>query len=166
MPTAPLKLVITLHHRFELWNAPPWLADRIRHDLPSVRVVQLPDYQQLAKEIADAEIYLGWSLNSVQAQAAKKLRWIHSPAAAVHQLMLPEIVNSDVIITNARDVHGSVVAEHAMALVLALAKHLSSAFYFQEKRIWAQEQMWHESPKLRELLDSTLLLLGVVSIGS
>ena len=45
-----------------------------------------------------------------QIKAAKQLRWIHSPAAAVHQLIFPELVESNVVLTNAREVHGPVVA--------------------------------------------------------
>lgn len=134
-------------------------------DFPQLEVTQLSDYEHVPEDIADAEIYFGWSLNSQQAAAARKLRWIHSPAAAVHQLMIPEIVSSDIVVTNARDVHGPVVAEHAIALILALAKKLPSAFHFQQKKIWAQTKIWDEFPRPRELQDSTLLLLGLGSIG-
>ena len=60
------------------------------------------------------------------------MRWIHSPAAAVHLLMIPEIINSDIVVTNAASVHGPVVAEHAIAQVLALAKRLPSAVRYQQ----------------------------------
>jgi phosphoglycerate dehydrogenase-like enzyme len=160
-----IKLLIALQHRFELWNAPAWLATRMAKDFPQLSVVDIAGYQGLEHEIADAEILIAWSLRASQFKTAKKLRWIHSPAAAVHQLLIPEIVASDVMVTNAREVHGPVVAEHAMALILALAKRLPSAQRYQQRREWAQTALWHEFPKPRELAGSTLLLLGLGSIG-
>jgi phosphoglycerate dehydrogenase-like enzyme len=160
-----LKLLITLHHRFELWRAPDWLAERIRTDFPKVRVVQLPNYDRVTEEIADAEIFFGWSLRAEQLAQAKKLRWIHSTAAAVHQLMIPELRDNPIVVTNARDIHGPVVAEHAMALVFALAKRLPSAMRFQQQQVWAQTQLWHQTPPPRELAGATLLVIGLGSIG-
>jgi phosphoglycerate dehydrogenase-like enzyme len=160
-----VKLLITLYHRFELWNAPAWLAERIRADFPQLSVVQLPNYDRVGEEIADAEIYIGWSLRPEQLATAKKLRWVHSTAAAVHQLMTPELRASSVVVTNARDVHGPVVAEHAIALLFALAKRLPSAMRYQQQHTWAQAQLWHESPPPRELAGAMLLVLGLGSIG-
>lgn len=160
-----MKLLITLYHRFELWNAPDWLAERIRTDFPKLSVVQLPNYDRVTEEIRDAEIFFGWSLRAEQLEQAKKLRWIHSTAAAVHQLMIPELRDSDIAVTNARDIHGPVVAEHAIALIFALAKRLPSAMRFQRQHTWAQTNLWHQSPPPRELAGATVLVLGLGSIG-
>jgi phosphoglycerate dehydrogenase-like enzyme len=80
--------------------------------------------------------------------------------------MIPEIVNTGRInLTNARSVHGPVVAEHVLALMFALSKRLPTAFRMQQRHQWAQEQMTEEQPPLRELRDSTLGIIGVGSIG-
>jgi len=160
-----MKVLIALCHRFELWNAPAWVSERLRRDFPQLAVVHLDGYHRLTEEIPDAEVLLAWSLRPEQFVVAKRLRWIHSPAAAVHQLMFPELVAGDVLVTNARDVHGPVVAEHALALLLALAKRLPSALRYQQARTWGQEAMWQERPRPRELTDSTLVLVGMGSIG-
>jgi phosphoglycerate dehydrogenase-like enzyme len=79
--------------------------------------------------------------------------------------MFPELVNSEVILTNARDVHGPVVAEHVMALVFALAKRIPEAVRMQQKHIWGQEIVWRGRPRPRELAGATLGLVGLGSIG-
>jgi phosphoglycerate dehydrogenase-like enzyme len=158
-----MKLVVALLHRFELWQAPEWFVQRLRADFPQIKIVSVPDYDTLTAEIRDAEIMLGWSLRADQFQQAKKLRWIHSTAAAVHQLMSPELAASEVVVTNARSVHGPVVAEHVLAVMLALAKHLPSAFRAQQQRRWVQKEIYREDP--RELSGSTLLLVGLGNIG-
>jgi phosphoglycerate dehydrogenase-like enzyme len=160
-----LKLLLVHPHRFPLWNAPDWFGERLQAEFPNVTILQLAVYDSLAEEIADAEIFIGASLRSEQFQEAKKLRWIHSPSTAVHHLLLPEVVASNVILTNGRSVHGMVVAEQSMALMLALARRLPSAMRYQQQRKWGQGEMCEEFPMPRELAGATLLLVGAGSIG-
>jgi phosphoglycerate dehydrogenase-like enzyme len=159
------KLLIAVHHPFDQWNAPAWFSERLREEFPQVNGVQLPDYKRLDAEIPDAEIVIAWSLRPEQIKAAKKLRWIHSPAAAVHQLMFPELVNSDIVLTNAREVHGPVVAEHVIALIFALAKKIPGSVQLQQKHVWGQQLLWDELPRVREVGGATLGLVGLGSIG-
>jgi phosphoglycerate dehydrogenase-like enzyme len=160
-----MKLLIVLHHRFELWNAPSWFPQRLQEEFPQVEVVHLSSYDGIEQHLRDAEIVIAWSLRPEQFRVAAKLRWIHSPAAAVHQLMFPELITSDVILTNSREVHGPVVAEHVIALIFALAKRLPQAVQLQQKHIWAQDAMWRGHPRPREIAGATLGLIGVGSIG-
>lgn len=160
-----MKLLIILHHRFHLWQAPPWFAERLRQDFPGLEVVHLSDYGRVNDEIADADIVIGWSLRGEQINAARKLRWIHSTATAVHALMSPELRAGNIVITNARDVHGPVVAEHAMALVFALAKRLPQAMRYQQQKHWAQQDLWDAPLPPRELSGATLSILGLGGIG-
>jgi phosphoglycerate dehydrogenase-like enzyme len=155
-----MKLLIVLHHRFELWNAPAWFPQRLREAFPGVEVVHLSSYEGVEEHLRDAEVAIAWSLRPEQFAVARKLRWIHSPAAAVHQLMFPELVSSDVIVTNSREVHAPVVAEHVIALLFALAKQIPQAVRLQQKRIWGKDTL-HPS----ELGGATLALIGLGSIG-
>ena len=66
----------------------------------------------LARVLADPPRLL--VVDELSLGLAPRLRCIHSTAAAVHQLISPELIASDVVVTNARDVHGPVVAEHAI----------------------------------------------------
>ena len=160
-----MKLLIFVHHPFDLWNAPSWFPQRLRQEFPQVNVVYLPDYKRVDEEILDTEIAITWSIRPEQVKAAKKLRWIHSPAAAVHQLIFPELVNSDIVLTNAREVHGPVVAEHVIALIFALAKKIPDAVRLQQKHEWGQQRMWDKLPRVREVAGATVGLVGLGSIG-
>ncbi len=159
------KLLIFVHHPFDQWNAPAWVPQRLRQEFPQLNVVHLPDYKRVDDEIVDAEIAIAWSVRPEQIAAAKKLRWIHSPAAAVHQLIFPELVASDIVLTNAREVHGPVVAEHVIALIFALAKKIPGSVLLQQKHIWGQQILWDEQPRVREVAGATVGLVGVGSIG-
>ena len=159
------KLLICVHHPFDQWNAPAWFSDRLRSEFTDVRIVHLPDYQGIDAEITDANVVIAWSLRPEQVKASQKLRWIHSPAAAVHQFMFPELIESDIVLTNAREVHGPVVAEHVIALIFALAKKIPGSVQLQVKHIWGQQILWDEFPRVREVAGATLGLVGLGSIG-
>jgi phosphoglycerate dehydrogenase-like enzyme len=160
-----VKLLIVLHHRFDLWQAPPWFAERLRRDFPQIEVVHLHEYDRINDEIADADIAIAWSLRGEQIAAAKKLKWIHSTATAVHFLMSDELRASKIAVTNARDVHGPVVAEHTLALIFALAKRLPQAVRYQQQTHWAQQDIWNATPRPRELKDATTTIVGLGGIG-
>jgi phosphoglycerate dehydrogenase-like enzyme len=159
------KLLILTYHRLELWVAPAWFAERLRTEFPEFQVEHFNSYENAAEHIKDAEIMLGISLRPEQFGAARKLRWIQSPSAGVHQFLFPELVNSEVILTNGRDVHGPVVAEQVIAMILALAKQIPAAVRFQQKHVWAQEAIWRDRGGPREIEGATLGLVGLGSIG-
>lgn len=159
-----MKLLIAANHRVDLWTVPAWFSDRLSRDVPQIQTVIATD-DTLAQEFSEAEIALTPSIRPEQFVTAKKLRWIHSPSAAVHQFMFPELVNSDVILTNGRNVHGPVVAEHVIALIFALAKNIPAAVRFQQQHLWGQEIAWGPGHRPRELAGATLGLVGLGSIG-
>ncbi|HET9743046.1 MAG TPA: D-2-hydroxyacid dehydrogenase [Terriglobales bacterium] len=160
-----MKILLAIHHRFELWNAPPWLGPRLQERFPEHDFVQLNGLDRLSEEIADAEVVIGWQLRPEQFRAARKLRWIHATTAAVHQLMFPELVASAVRVTNSTEIHGPVVAEHALALMFALAKGLSAAARYQAARHWGQTDLWRSTMRPRELAGATLGVIGLGAIG-
>jgi phosphoglycerate dehydrogenase-like enzyme len=160
-----MKLLILTHHRLDLWIAPEWFEERLRTEFPQVEVVRLTKYEGADKELANTEIAFTFSIRSEQFHVAQKLRWIHSPAAAVHQFLFPELVKSDVILTNAREVHGAVVAEQVIAMMFALAKLIPQDVRFQQQRVWGQEIIWESYRGPRELAGATLGLVGYGSIG-
>ena len=65
-----------------------------------MRMVHLPDYDKLPQELLDTDIFVGYSLRAKQLQDAKKLKWLHSTAAGVAQLMYPELRDSGIVVTN------------------------------------------------------------------
>jgi phosphoglycerate dehydrogenase-like enzyme len=79
--------------------------------------------------------------------------------------MFPELIDSDVVLTNSTEVHGPVVAEHVVGLIFALAKKIPQAALLQRKKVWGQEAMWSEAYHLKEVAGATLGLIGVGSIG-
>jgi len=156
---------MVVHHRFDLWRLPDWFGDRLAQEFPDLQITQRDTYEGIEAELRDAEVVFTISLRPEQFVAARGLRWLHAPTAAVHQLLFPELIRSPVIVTNSREVHGPVVAEHVMALIFALAKKIPQAAWLQQKRIWGQESIWNEGPRPQEIAGATVGLIGIGSIG-
>ena len=161
-----MKLLIVVHHHFDLWNVPFWFPEKLRTDFPQIEVTHRTNYDGVSEYLRDSEIIFAFSLRPEQFRLAERLRWIHAPTAAVHQLLFPELVTSDVVLTNAHEVHGPVVAEHVIALIFALAKKIPQAVRLQRQRTWGQDAMWNDGPRPREVAGATLGLIGLGSIGS
>jgi phosphoglycerate dehydrogenase-like enzyme len=159
------KLLIVVHHRFDLWKVPAWFGERLAGQFPQLEIALRDSYDGIEDELRDAEIVFTISLSPEQFVTARNLRWIHAPSAAVHQFMFAELQASNVVLTNSTEVHGPVVAEHVMALIFALAKKIPQALAFQQRRMWGQEALWNDGAHPRELAGATLGLIGVGSIG-
>lgn len=160
-----MKVVIVTQYHFSLWNAPQSFLDRLRREFPDIEFVYRPNYDNIEHYIGDADIIVAASLRPEQFRVAKKLRWIYSTAAAVHQMFFPALINSDVILTNASEVHGHCVAQHVIALIFAAARRIDVAVRYQQKCFWGQEDLWQQHPRPREVDGATLGLVGVGAIG-
>ena len=160
-----MKVLLLVHHRFDLWKLPPWFGERLAQQFPGLQIAHRDSYERIEAELRDAEVVFTISVRPEQFVAARSLRWIHTPSAAVHQMLFPELINSPVTLTNSREVHGPVVAEHVLALMFALAKKIPQSVLLQQKRVWGQEPIWNEGPHPQEIAGATLGLIGVGSIG-
>jgi phosphoglycerate dehydrogenase-like enzyme len=159
------KLTICVWHPFTEWRPPASLADAIRKRWPAMRVVHLPDYDRLPQELPDTDIFVGYSLRANQLTNAKKLKWIHSTAAGVAQLMYPELRDSGILVTNPSGIFSVPMAEHTMGLLIALARNVPDSVRHQDQSRWAQQELWDQPQHLTELNGQVLLILGYGSIG-
>jgi D-2-hydroxyacid dehydrogenase (NADP+) len=162
---ADTKLVICVWHPFTFWRPQPVMPQTIRARWPEMRVVHLPDYDRLPEELPDTDIFIGYSLRAEQFKHAKKLKWIHSTAAGVAQLMYPELRNSGIVVTNPSGVFSVPMAEHTMGLLLALARNFPDSTRHQDRSHWGQQAMWDMPQRFTELNGQILLIVGFGSIG-
>lgn len=116
--------------------------------------------REFSKASADAEVVLNWSgslgLLREVFQLCRRLRWIHSRAAGLEQTLFPELINSDVILTNASGVFSASLGEFALGAILYFAKGLRRMIRNQMAGRW-------------EPFDVTMIsgqTLGIVGYGS
>ena len=159
------KLVICVWHAFTEWRPKAQMAEAIRQRWPEMPVVHLPDYTRLPEEIPDADIFVGYSLRPEQLKLAQKLKWVHSTAAGVAQLMYPGFRKSGVLLTNPSGVFSVPMAEHTMGMMLALARNFADSVRAQDRGQWAQQEITDRSQGLTELNGQLLVIVGFGSIG-
>jgi D-2-hydroxyacid dehydrogenase (NADP+) len=162
---AETKLLICVWHPFTQWRPQPVMAETIRRRWPEMRVVHLPDYDRLPEELPDADIFVGYSLRAQQLGDAKKLKWIHSTAAGVAQLIYPELRDSGILVTNPSGIFSVPMAEHTMGMLLALARNFPDSVRHHDRSNWGQQEMWDLPQRFSELNGQLLLIVGYGSIG-
>jgi phosphoglycerate dehydrogenase-like enzyme len=89
---------------------------------------------------------------------ARDLRWIHHGGAGVDPLLFPELVASDVVLTNSGGVYDRAIAEYVLGLILAFAKDLPHTLELQRRREWRHRETEHVDGR-------TVLVVGAGSIG-
>ncbi len=82
------------------------------------------------------------------------LVWIHSITAGVDHLLCPEIMNNpDIVLTNAKGVFSSSLAEYVMASCAYFAKDMPRLLRQQREKKW-------EKFCVKELRDATMGIIG------
>jgi len=67
---------------------------------------------------------------------AGKVRWIHTRWAGLENALLPEIVESPAVLTNAKGVYSAALGEYVLASILFFAKDLRRMVASQERGLW------------------------------
>jgi phosphoglycerate dehydrogenase-like enzyme len=95
---------------------------------------------------------------------ARRLRFIQSIGAGTDQFPRNELAKRGIRLASARGVNARAVAEHAMALILALSRRLPEARDNQAKRVW-RGMIGDLAQREDELGGKTLLVVGLGDIG-
>lgn len=159
------KMVFHHHTGFSLWDITGERVADVQQFYPAIRMVHASGADALARELPDADALCSMRMTSPLFHSATRLKWIHSPAAGIGGLMIPEILNSDILITNGRGLFSVVMAEHTLAFILACSRRFLDSHRFQLQHTWALESLWKKTPHMGEVRGKTLGLLGLGSIG-
>lgn len=92
-------------------------------------------------QLAEAEVIAAYHFTAEQLAQCRKLRWLHIGAAGIEKSLSPELVNSSVVVTNARGIHGDRMAEFVLGGILFLANRFDIAVRSQFEKKWRQKEM-------------------------
>ena len=123
------------------------------------------DQRTLENHIAEADVLVisGLWQNSLL-DGAKKLRFIQSIGAGTDQFPRDELARRGIRLASASGVNARAVAEHAMALILALSRRVPEARDNQAKHLW-RGMIGDLAAREDELGGKTLLVVGLGDIG-
>jgi D-2-hydroxyacid dehydrogenase (NADP+) len=123
------------------------------------------DAEALQNRIGEADVLVISGLwHNGLLDRAQKLRFIQSIGAGTDQFPQGELARRGIRLASARGVNARAVAEHAMALILALSRRLPEARDNQRARVW-RGMIGDLSQREDELGGKTLLVVGLGDIG-
>jgi phosphoglycerate dehydrogenase-like enzyme len=123
------------------------------------------DPETLEKRVGEADVLVISGLwHNGLLDCARKLQFIQAIGAGTDQFPREELARRGIHLASAHGVNYRAVAEHAMALILALSRRLPEARDNQAKRVW-RAMIGDPSQREDELGGKTLLVVGLGQIG-
>ena len=132
--------------------------------LPGVEVVEAHSEPQAIDLAVGADAIIGWCSERVIA-AAEDAVWAQIFSAGVDRCMATRrIKDGSVVLTNMQKMSSPVIAEHAIALTLALARQLPAYAKKMPSGEWARSS--DVTSNMQSVAGKTMLVLGLGGIGT
>ena len=146
----------------EMYCAENFFIDRLRAEFPDISFQSAGTREEQVREIRDADVYSGGITREVFL-AAERLRWVHLPQTGVdRQTGIPELVESDVAVTNCRGPHANPMADHFIGVMVTLTHLLDEMRDDQRAHRWAPQRYLGRQV---ELSGKTMGILAVGDLG-
>lgn len=138
-------------------------AKSVATEVTGVNFVFAASREDAIAALADARAAYG-TLDAELLAAAPRLQWLAAPAAGPRPgFYFPELVASDVIVTNQRGIFNDHISTHIMAFVLAFARGLQHLLPKQFAGVWSKGG--ETAVTTMFLPETTALIIGVGGIG-
>lgn len=127
-----------------------------------MRVVVTRERARIEEDLPEIRVALGMFPHDLVSRA-ERLEWLQLWSAGADSLLRrPEVMDSDVVITNSAGVHAVPISEHVFAYLLAFARGMHRAVRDQVAGRWQAQR----EADLFELYDKTMLIVGAGHIGA
>ena len=136
----------------------------LRAVAPGVELIVVPDAARAEAAAPGADAVIGFCSAELLAKG-KQIRWLQVMNAGVENCLANSaIAERGILLTNMQRVAGPVMAEHVMAMTLALARGLPNYIRQQEHGQWQHPA--DEDSSAIALQGKTLLIAGLGGIGT
>jgi phosphoglycerate dehydrogenase-like enzyme len=141
------------------------MQDRFALRKTGVRSVEVRSREELDRAIGGADVLVVSGLwRNDLLDIAGKLSFVQSIGAGTDQFSREALTKRGIRLASAAGVNANAVSEHAMALILALARRLPEARDNQAKRFW-RGMIGDLTQREDELGGKTLVVVGIGRIG-
>lgn len=137
-----------------------WVS-AIRESAGDVPVVTPADEAEAMAAARTAEGWIG-RLNPALLESAPHLRWLQAPSISLESIVFPDLIASDVTVTNMRNIYNDHIANHVLAMFLALCRDLPRLIRRQAEGVWLP----HDEVQVRDPGEMTVLVMGLGGIGA
>ncbi|HEY5775949.1 MAG TPA: D-2-hydroxyacid dehydrogenase [Xanthomonadales bacterium] len=132
---------------------------------PAVEFVEVDSIETARKEAVDAQVVLG-ICDGEMLDSSPELFWIQVYSAGVeHCLEYPGMHKGNKLLTNGQRIGSPALAEHAIAMMMMLARGMDVYYANQLKGEWQQQTELDRTDHM-ELAGRTLLVVGLGGIGT
>jgi phosphoglycerate dehydrogenase-like enzyme len=160
------RLLLWLEDEAPAWRVPDAEVAALGRDFPDLRVDRARTDEELLERIGDADVAFAWRPDDEVWARAKRLRWLHVPAAGAGAYLTPGFRATGATLTSSRGAHSIPIAEHVMGSLLALARDFPRALDEQRsERGMNRPGWWTESGMPHDLHGTTLGIFGYGLIG-
>ncbi len=140
------------------------IVERLRAAFPGVDIVGVENAEQAAREVQNADALVGFCDQGI-VDRAKRLVWIQIFSSGAEDCLAVEAVGSGaILLTNMQKMASPVIGEHAVALMMALARALPQHARAMPAGDW--DQSLAESDSMMSLGGKTILIAGLGGIGT
>ncbi len=137
------------------------LVPQLQQVAPQAKIIVIDT--ATPRDIAAADATIGVCSAEVL-QAARHLEWIQWPAAGVERCVgQPLLRERSPLLTNLQRTMGPSIAEHVIAMMLALSRHFDEFYRQQEQSHWESDD---SAPELQDVDGKTVLVAGLGGIGT
>jgi phosphoglycerate dehydrogenase-like enzyme len=138
----------------------------IKERLPDATVFQEFNRSAIEQRMPEVDVLvISGAWHDSLLEHAERLKWIQSISAGIDQFPLEELKRRGIRLSNAAGVNANAVSEHAIALILALARRLLEARDNQQRRHW-RPMISDPAAREDELNGKTLGIVGLGAIGN
>jgi phosphoglycerate dehydrogenase-like enzyme len=122
-----------------------WTVRTIKHEIDATGDGPPVTPEPVLDGIADAEVYFGFGIARDAFREARRLRWVHSGAAGIGGSLFPEMLESEVLLTNSAGIYAEPMADQALAMMLYFTRALDGAVAGMRAREWRREAIVGEA---------------------
>jgi len=148
------------------WRIHEQFLGRCQQDeLASQRVewTVIPPEELRPDVLAQAEVMVCGHFAREWLPHCRRLRWVQFLGAGIEGSLSPELLASDIILTNASGVHAIPIAEHVFGMMLMFARGLHRCVRQQMQAEWNRDGFREQ---VREIYGATLGVVGLGAIGA
>ena len=147
------------------WQTPKSQVERLRERFPAITFTHALNDQDAERAIETTDVALASRLSMAMVERAPRLRWVHSTAAAVANLLpLRDLASRGIFVTNSRGIQAVPIAEHVMGGLLVLARRFNLMLHAQRERRWIQNELTNDVWPW-SLKDRRMTIVGFGTIG-
>lgn len=145
-----------LHNRSKIYNIPKKYIEQ----LSKLGIYIITKYSK------DVEVYWGDLLTKKDIDNLPNLKWIHFSCVGINRALIPEVINSNIKVTNSKGIFKESVSSTVMSYIYCFARGFHFVNQLRHKQKLTRNNFDLHFNSIKNLTKSKCLIVGFGDIGS